>query len=270
MRTTVRRLNDIAGGAPPPPEGNWALDTNLPSGLTLRTYNPFTSSWGSGWGYADRDAGTATVTRITDATAPSPITLTGESDDENSGSSVINQEWQGVAGTGESPDFLYWGASSGRNHVYISTVLYMTSEMLPANEVKLLEWMLLDSSNEASSSFWCGIYPANNIQNDTDIPQLTLVSRAGGDTRTLAVAGGLEIPFDEWVKVQYEARISPLRCRLWINDVLVQSEEGAGMSFGSSTQFAEYQQGAVWGGGNPGSAPAGARVRYAATAIWTN
>jgi len=248
----------------PPAGGNWALDTNVPAGLTLRTYNPFTSSWGSGWGYADRDAGTATVTRITDATAPSPITLTGESDDENSGSSVINQEWQGVAGTGESPDFLYWGPPGGTTHVYVSTVLYMTSQMLPSNEVKLLEWML------NSTSFWCGIYPANNVQNDTDIPQLTLVSRAASDTRTLAVAGGLEIPFGEWIKVQYEARISPLRARLWINDVLVQSEEGAGMSFGSASSFSEYQQGAVWGGGNSGAAPAGARVRYAATAIWTN
>jgi hypothetical protein len=236
--------------------------------LTLRTYNPHSASWGEDWGYGERAAGTS-VTRITDATAPSPITLTGQANDENTGSSVINQNWAGIPDA-QSPDFLFWGASAGRNHVYISTVIHMTAQMQPTNEVKLLEWMLLNSANNPSSSFWLGIYPANNIQNATNIPQLTLVSRAGGDTRTLAVAGGLQTPFDQWIKIQYEARISPLRARLWINDVLVQSEQGAGMSFGSSTQFAEYQQGAVWGGGNGVPGPSGARVRYAATAIWTN
>jgi hypothetical protein len=263
MRTTVRRLNDIAGGAPPPPEGNWALDTNLPSGLTLRTYNPHSSSWGTDWGYAPSGGG-GRVTRITDATAPSPITLTGQSDDENTGSSVINQNWAGVADAA-SNDFLYWGPPGGTNHVFVSTVVYLTSNMVPPNEVKCLEWML------NSSSAWLGIYPSGNTKNpNPNPPAFVLVSRAGGDTQTRQVGDGVSIPLTEWAKVQYEIRLSPVRCRVWINDVLSHTEEGGSMTFGASTAFVEFQQSPVWGGGNGISGPTGALMRYAATAIWTN
>jgi hypothetical protein len=133
--------------------------------------------------------------------------------------------------------------------------------MLPRNEVKLLEWML------DRSSAWLGIYPAGNMKNPTVVPQLVLVSRAGGDTHTMPVNGGAYIPLDRWCKVAYTLDLPTSTGRLWVDDVLV--SQGP-LNFGSSTSFEEFQQGAVWGGGNGNAAPAGAEVRYAATAIWTN
>jgi hypothetical protein len=255
---------------------SWALDTNLPSGLTLRLYtehnvegsytNVTPGSW-DGMDYAERATGNI-VTLITDATAPSPITLTGQSDDTNTGASVINQNWAGIA-DGESPDFLYFTPSAGsRSHIFVSTVTYISDEMIQnppmRNEVKFLEWLM------TASSAWLGLYPAGDDKNPGLLDQMVFVSRATGDTVTVPVSGGVQIPTDEWCKVQYEARVSPLRVRVWVNDVLVQTEEGAGMNFGSSTAFSEFQQGAVWGGGNIDPAPSGALIKYAATAIWTN
>lgn len=240
----------------------WALDSNLPGGMTLRTYNDHSTSWGTGWSYAERDGSQTNVTRITDATAPSPITLTGQADDTNTGSSVINQNWAGVA-DGQSPDFLYWTPSAGRNHIFVSTVMYVSSEMIPANEVKVLEWQL------DGGWIWLGIYPAGNGKNPGGLDQWVGVSRHSGDTITDPVGGGMAIPLDQWCKVQYEVQISPVRFRVWVNDTLVQQESGT-LTFDSSTQFSEFQQGAVWGGGNAVAAPSGALIKYAATAIWTN
>lgn len=242
--------------------GSWDLDSNLPAGLTLRTYNPHTASWGTGWAYAERDGAKTNVTRVTDATAPSPITLSGQSDDDNTGASVINQDWAGVA-DGQSPDFLYWTPSAGRNHIFVSSVMYVSSEMIPANEVKVLEWQL------DAGWIWLGIYPAGNGKNPGLLDQWVGVSRHSGDTITDAVNGGIQIPTDEWAKIQYEVRISPVRFRVWVNDTLVQQESGT-LTFDSSTEFSEFQQGAVWGGGNAVAAPSGSLIKYAATAIWTN
>lgn len=246
--------------------GSWALDSNLPGGLTLRTYNPHDATWGTGWLLANRDTGNDDVTRITDASAPSPITLSGQSDDDNTGSSVINQDWSGTT-DGQSPDFLYWTPSAGKTHIFVSAVVYISAEMIQnppmSNEVKFLEWLL------DASSAWLGLYPAGDDKNPGAFDQFVFVSRAGGDTVTIPVSGGVQIPADEWCKVQYEVNISTNEVNVWVNDVLVQVED-TDMTFGSSTQFNEFQQGSVWGGGNSGAAPSGAFVRYAATAIWTN
>lgn len=238
---------------PTPGEGI-VLDSMIPAGLTLHRFNAHDAAWGAGWGLADRASG-ASMSIVSDPTAPA-VTVGGRSD-PNVGASVALQNWAGVP-DGQSPDFIYCGGPSGRR-VIVASVMYISSAMLPRNEVKTLEWML------DGASAWLGIYPPGNIKNQTSVPQLVLVARSGGDTHTMPVAGGLSIPLDRWFKMQYEMDLNAGTGSLWIDDVLVSTGP---LNFGGSSRFEEFQLGAVWGGGNGNAAPAGAVMKYAATAIW--
>jgi hypothetical protein len=92
---------------------------------------------------------------------------------------------------------------------------------------------------------------------------------SAGHALSQRVGDRMQIPIDQWMKVQIELRISPARVRVWINDVLIHTETSS-WSWGGHTNFGEFQMGSTWGGGNITAVPSGAVIDYARTAIWTN
>ncbi len=244
----------VQGAAPPPPVGGqWNLASNLPAGMTLRSDTHHNTLIPSGWGGVAQRSG------------PAPSVVTDASDPSGDGN-VMRQLWGGV-GDGASPSFLY--RQTNYNHIYVATIAKISSSMMPTNEVKWLTWA------PASGFAWLGFYGSSGTYGSQRFglrgaeTEMRFVRRSGQDYISERVGTHMNIPTDRWVKVQIELRISPVRVRVWIDDVLVQTE-GASFNWAGITSFGELQMGSTWGGGNGRSAPSGASIDYGRTVIWSN
>lgn len=232
----------------PPTTGSWDLASQLPAGLTKRADTQHETLVPSGWpGYATRMG--AQPSLLTNAGAPL------------NDATAMRQTWTGVI-DGESPHYLWWPTQS--THLYVATIVRISSAMMPPNEVK---WITFNPGNGFA---WIGFYREGNAH------EMRFVRRGSRDYYAGRVGAVRPLPTDQWAKVQLEVRINPTRVRLWINDVLTMSESGVlpstfpAFSWDGMTSFGELQLGSTWGGGNGVTAPANATIDYARTAIWTN
>jgi hypothetical protein len=260
------------------PADSSELTSNLPSGMTLVTDNPFVSAmteeaWqdpvtGARWSIASNREGE--IPRIEqDPTAPSGNGL------------VFRQSYAGVR-DGHEPMFPATGLGGG-NEVYIAMHVKFDAEWEnPRNSG--IKWHILNAMQHGTSqsAVWLGTGREYDGAPETiDEPNQGMVFNgtcASGncgvpESETAvryqlrpALGTGL-MTRGQWHKVQYYLSKSPGIVRIWLNDVLVVDNtdfewtdpEGAWQSM---------QMGATWGGGVGYSGPENNRIYYDRVMIW--